>query len=168
MSVYQVYESAGDTRSRKERAADLIFVCDSMSRWLLVFGPLWFMAQRQWASLGLYVLVGLVIFGAGYLAGVPEAVVGYGYLALNTIFALEEPMLRGFVLERKGYQFIGVTEGQTRDEAEYRFLAHWLQDDDASAEPDQSGGQRKLNVKVTDLTGIAPALRDARPPRILN
>lgn len=167
MSVYTVYEPPGEQRSRAERADKLVFVRDGLSRPTVVLGPIWLLFNGQWTSLLGY--FGLAAVFAGFIAfmGLPSVVWGYFYLGLNFIFALEDPLIRGTVLESKGWRPVGVTEGRTEEEAEYRFIASWLQsDDDHRDEQPEAAPQITLKGSTTGV--ISPALREARRPRILN
>ncbi len=168
MSVYSVYEPPEDQRAKSERAGDLIFVRDELARATIIFGPLSLLLSRQWASLGGYAVLGAVFAGVIVLAGLPSAVWGYFYLALNFIFALEEPLIRGAVLESQGFLPVGITEGRTKEEAEYRFIDSWLGSDDKSSGKDKPEVAPQITLQGSSLGVISPALREARRPRILN
>lgn len=168
MSVFSVYEPPQDKRSKAARSEDLIFVRDSFSRPHLVLGPIWLLVKQQWAGLAGYILLAACFSALAYFAGLPSLVWSYLYLGLNLIFALEEPLIRGTMLEAKGWRFVGVTEGQTQEEAEYRFLSSWLNDDAQSGSGTKPEVGQSIEIGASGEGAISPVLRDARPPRILN
>lgn len=168
VSVYSVYEPPGVAVSKAERADQLIFVRDTFSRPTLVFGPMWLLIKGQWAGLLAYALLAALTIGICVVAGVPSAVWGYFYLGLNLIFALEYPLMRGTALEAEGWQFVGVSEGRTDEEAEYRFLASWLENAEPSDGKTQSVTPQPIDLPKSEHEKISPVLREARPPRILN
>ncbi len=168
LSVYTVYEPPGDHRAKSERADQLVFVRDRLSRPTLVLGPLWLLFNQQWTGLIGYFGLATVFGGFVALTGLPSAVWGYFYLGLNLIFALEEPLIRCAVLESKGWRAIGVSEARTEEEAEYRFIASWLESDGKSDNKDRAENKQSIALKGSAIGVISPALREARPSRILN
>lgn len=168
MNVYTVYEPPEDQRAKLERADDLVLVRDDLARATLIFGPLALLFKQQWLSLVGYVLLAALFVGVIALAGLPSAVWGYFYLALNLIFALEEPLIRGAVLESRGWQPVGVAEGRTKEDAEYRFIASWLGSEDENDSKDKSEPAPQITLQGSASGVISPALKEARRPRILN
>lgn len=168
MSVYTVYEPPEDQRAKLERADDLVFVHDDLARSTLIFGPLSLLFKQQWVSLVGYVILAALFAGFFSLAGLPAVVWGYFYLALNLIFALEESLIRGAVLEARGWSPVGVTEGRTKEDAEYRFIASWLGSHGNDKSKDQSEAKTQITLQGSASGVISPALKEARRPRILN
>lgn len=168
LSIFTVYEPPADTRSKTDRAEDLVFVRDEFSRPTLVFGPLWLLLKRQWTTALLYLAVATV--GAAILAaiGLPSALWGYFYLGLNLIFALEAPLIRGQILESQGWHFVGASEGRNEEDATYRFLHAWLTTSDLGAETSIADASKQISLTKPVTGAVSPMLRDARPPRILN
>lgn len=141
---------------------------DSFSRPILIFGPLWFLLKQQWTSLVGYFGLAAVLGAFVIFLGLPSAVWGYFYLGLNLIFALEDPLIRGMVLESKGWRPLGVSEGRTEEEAEYRFIAAWLGRDESADPKGPADNRQGIALKGSSAGVISPVLRDNRPPRILN
>jgi len=168
VSVYSVYEPPKDQRTKLERAGDLVFVRDEMARATVAFGPVALLFKQQWVSLIGYAALAALFAGVGWIAGLPSAVWGYVYLALNLIFALEEPMIRGTILESRGWHSIGIAEGRTKEDAEYRFIASWLGSDSENKSKGGPEPTQQITLHGSGSGVISPALKEARRPRILN
>lgn len=168
MIVYSVYEPPGSDASRVQRADDLVFVRDAFSRPTIVLGPLWLAFTKQWDSLLAYFLLAAVLALVVLVAEIPLAFWGYFFLGLNAIFALEQPLFRGFLLEARGWKFVGVSEGRTEQDAEHRFVDAWLRQDDGDGVKTKPVVSPKIDLQPVDKDRVSSVLRDARPPRVLN
>ena len=98
----------------------LAFVPDRFSFLAFLFSIIWLLVHRMWLVLLGYLAVTLVIELLALSVG-PEAM-GIVALLMSLLFGFEAQALRRWSLERKGWRIIGIAEGSSRDEAEFRFL----------------------------------------------
>lgn len=131
MTIYNVYEPPeGDDADPMARAEKVVFVKEGFNWVALIVPAFWLLFQRMWLEL-LVLLV--LITGLQWLFGPGEdgrQVAGLVTLALTVLFAFEANDLRGWALQRRGYQFAGVTTGRGREEAERSFFSKWLPQQD--------------------------------------
>ena len=131
MAIYAAYlkpeESAGDPEG------GFRLVRDGNSPWALVFPPFWLAWHRLWVPLLAYFVVTMaIILLAVWQPGAPIAYLS----ALPGLYLLLEgsELIRG-KLERQGWRYSGIVQGDTNEEAEIRFLAGR---EDILAKPRQS------------------------------
>lgn len=122
MSTYVVMappefeDLAGDPRQTDR----LAFVPDRFSFLAFFFSIIWLLVHRMWLVLLGYLFVTLLV---ELLAlSVSSEAMGIVALFVSFIFAFEAQALKRWTLERKGWRVVGIVEGESRDEAEYRFL----------------------------------------------
>ncbi|CTQ56956.1 hypothetical protein LP7551_05520 [Roseibium album] len=98
----------------------LAFVPDRFSFLAFVFSIIWLLFHRMWlVLLGYLFLTLLVELLALSIGGEAMGVVAF---FVSFTFAFEAQALRHWSLERKGWRVVGIVEGTSRDEAEYRFM----------------------------------------------
>jgi len=88
-----------------------------------VFGPLWLAYHRLWISASVFVVLFVVITGAGVASGLNPAAASALNTLLNIAVALEGNALRRWRLERKGQPVVAVIAARTVQEAEVRFFS---------------------------------------------
>lgn len=137
MQTYTVYEKRVAPEDLAERATDLVFVKEGFSFLMLLFPPIWLLANRLWRGLLLYILLSVGLAVALMQLGVGEQVAGWGGFVINLIFAFEARDIYRASLERRDYVLKGVVSARNLAEAERRFLAEWLPE--AKRERDRYG-----------------------------
>ncbi|MBO6509055.1 MAG: DUF2628 domain-containing protein [Roseibium sp.] len=122
MSTYVVMappefeDLAGDPRQTDR----LAFIPDKFSVLALLFSVIWLLVHRMWLVLLGYLFVTLMV---ELLAlSISAEAMGVVALVVSLIFAFEAQALRRWSLERKGWRVVGIVDGLSRDEAEFRFL----------------------------------------------
>lgn len=138
MTVYSVYEPprppSGDADA-EVRAEKVAFVKDGIA-WLALIVPiLWLIYHRMWLELVAFLAVFLslpLIFGSD---PVGKDMAGWASLAITVLFAFEANDLRTWALRRRGFQFAGTASGRDRLEAETRFFARWIPEQEKGAKP---------------------------------
>lgn len=120
MTVFTVYvPPSTDGNVRHENA---ILVPESKTL-LALFAPfLWLLWYRLWWAALFYALVSIALFAA--------LTTNFGLVALLLTFVpglflfLEGHELRRKALERQGWKFVGIVEGEDRVEAEIRYFSN--------------------------------------------
>ena len=99
---------------------------DGFSWGAFFFTALWFFAHRLWLA-GLLVLAAIaaVVVG-GPLAGAGFGAVWLALVLLGVLVGLEASSLRRWTLARQGRPAVDVLSAGTREEAEARSFARWL------------------------------------------
>jgi hypothetical protein len=101
---------------------ETILVREGFAVLAFLFPMLWFLANRMWLVLVLYLALG-ALFGAVTQA-LPEAVVAIAALAVQLLVGFHARDLRRWTLERRGWRFIGVVAAKGgEDEALARLYA---------------------------------------------
>jgi hypothetical protein len=126
MQTYTVYERRVAPEDIEERAAELVFIKEGFAFWAFIAPPLWFLANRLWRGLGLYVVAGIALSTALTLLGAKDDVIGWAFFFLNLVFAYEARDIYRSSLERRDYVLKGVVSGRNQEECERRFLMEWL------------------------------------------
>lgn len=108
---------AGSSEGSEE---DFCLVPDAKATLALIFPPFWLAWHRLWLPLMVY----FVVIAAIVMIAVWSPGIAVSYLSILPGFYL---LLEGYQLvrqnlEAKGWQYIGVVEGENREEAEIRFL----------------------------------------------
>jgi len=126
VTVYSVYEPESDDDDIAARADRIAFVKDGFSWLALILPALWLLYYRMWIE---FVIFMAVIFGLQWAFGTDgqgAEIAGWMSLAITVLFAFEANDLRGAMLERRGYRFVGVATGRDRTRAERSFFTTWL------------------------------------------
>ncbi|MBO9422039.1 DUF2628 domain-containing protein [Labrenzia sp. R4_1] len=111
------------------------FVPDKFSPLAFLFSIPWILFHRMWLVLLGYLAVTLVIEIAALSLG--GAAMGIAAFAIAILFGFEAQALRCWSLERKGWQMVGVAEGNGREEAEIRFFANRMNKEQTPITRDQ-------------------------------
>ena len=147
MQTYTVYEQRVAPEGIEERATNLVFVKEGFSFWTLLFPALWFLLNRLWRGLFLYLGLSIALVAALMILGVNEQLIGWASAALNLVFAFEARDIYRASLERQGYILKGVVSGRNLAESERRFLMEWLPD--ARQERDRMAAMASTGSPVT-------------------
>jgi len=97
-------------------------VSHNKAKWALLAPLIWLLFHRLWLELMAYLLFTIVILIM--MVAYPNSLFGYLLALPSFYFLLDGNELVAKKLERKGWQFAGVFEGSSRDDAEFRFLAN--------------------------------------------
>jgi hypothetical protein len=126
VSVYTVHEPRPDGSTTEHRAERLVFVPERFSLLAALFGIPWLLVNRLWLELIvlLGVLVGINV--GGQLLGATQEMMALVSTAVGLLLGFEAQNLRRMALERAGYRLVAVVHGASRDEAERKFFAAWL------------------------------------------
>ncbi|MGI9351592.1 MAG: DUF2628 domain-containing protein [Rhizobiaceae bacterium] len=119
MAVFTVYLKPEGTIA--DPADGFRLVKDGNSPLALIFPPVWLVWHRLWLALLAYLAVTMAII----LLAVWQPGAAIAYLsALPGFYLLLEgsELVRGKI-ERQGWQYAGIVQGDTREEAEIRYLA---------------------------------------------
>ena len=118
MATYLAYlPPAGWTGDRRD---DFKLVRDGKNPLALIFPPFWLAWHRLWLELLVYAVITFAIILLAIWQ--PGAPVMYLSAVPGLYLLLEGDELIRRNLERFGWQYSGVIEGDTREEAEIRFL----------------------------------------------
>ena len=118
MAIYSVYlPPQGDT---SDQIDTFRLVSEGKSTFALIFPPFWLAFHRLWLPLLAYAVVALAI--AMFAATYPVTPALYLSVLPGLYLLLEGNTLIAAKLERLGWQFAGVVDGQTQEEAEIRFI----------------------------------------------
>lgn len=118
MAIYSVY--LPPERSGKNAAENLRLLRDAKAPLALIFPPLWLIWHRLWVELAVYFAVAMAI--SLLAAWKPLPPVLYLSALPGLYFLLEGNELIRRKLERQGWRFAGVVNGDNHDEAEIRFV----------------------------------------------
>ncbi|MEZ5841679.1 MAG: DUF2628 domain-containing protein [Hyphomicrobiales bacterium] len=123
MTIYLAYSPSVASGDEADLADEVVFIKDAFSWGALIFGPIWLIANRMWLVLAGWLVVVAALSALDYWLGGPgPAVVN---TLFNLLFALEANNLKGWTLEKKGWQFLGVAAGHDQDESERKYFADW-------------------------------------------
>jgi hypothetical protein len=101
---------------------ETILVREGFAILAFLFPMLWFLVNRMWLVLVLYLALG-AIFGAATQA-LPEAAIAVAALAVQLLVGFHARDLRRWTLERRGWRMIGVVAAKGgEDEALARLYA---------------------------------------------
>jgi hypothetical protein len=151
VQTYTVYEQRVAPGDVEERAGDLVFVKEGFAFWALFVPPLWFLVNRLWRGLFLYLGLAIALVTALLLLGVNEQLIGWAGWALNLIFAFEARDIQRASLERNDYVLKGIVSGRNLAECERRFLMEWL-----------PGARQERDRMVTMASTGGPVTGEAR------
>ena len=115
MATWLAYQPPSATADAAAR--DTVFIKDGMSLGALAIPAIWLLFRRMWlvflAWLAVSIAIALLVPSLG-------PAVAFVSIAFTFGFALEANTLRGWTLERKGYQLVGIIDAETREDAELR------------------------------------------------
>lgn len=143
--AYQPPEDTADAAAQKT-----VFIKDGLSLGALAIPAIWLLFRRMWfvfvGWLAVSIAIGLLIPSIGPAVAVVSALFTIG-------FALEANTLRGWTLERKGYQLVGIIDAETREDAELR---HFMQSTITPQllPPPSSYADRRPVTAVTDPSAV--------------
>jgi hypothetical protein len=124
--TFTVHEPPAPGTDRIDRGVELEFVRDGFSWLTAIFPPLGFIASGLWPMTALY-LAGAALLGwALNELNVDPQWIGIIFLMLNIFLGYEASTLKRWMLEKKGWQMLGVVNGNSIAEAERRFFENWL------------------------------------------
>ena len=168
MTVYNVYEPPeGDEADTLARANKVTFVKDGFNWVALIVPAFWLLFQRMWIEL---IVLLVLIAGLQWVFGPGEhgrQVAGWITLALTVLFAFEANDLRGWALQRRGYQFAGTATGRGRDEAERSFFTGWLAEQTRRARALKPAGDPSAPLVSTPLVSTPLASRSGDTDEVI-
>lgn len=110
--------------NRKGRGADdVVLVREGFNLWALVFPLLWLAAKGMWIVLIIALAAQLLIWAVAEALGFGEAMRLIFSLAINIIMGFEANDLLRWTYARRGYEEVGLVQGDDLDEAEIRFFS---------------------------------------------
>lgn len=104
-------------------ADDVVFVREGFSTWALLFPLLWLAAKGMWLVLVIAVSAQLLIWAVAETLGFGEAMRLIFGLAINLILGFQGNDLLRWTYARRGYEEVGLVQGDDLEEAEYRFFS---------------------------------------------
>ncbi len=126
MVTYTVHEPPHAGSDRVDRGVDLEFVKDGFSWLTAIFPPLGLLANGLWLFTIAY-LVGAVLLAWALAAlKLGPQMTGFVFLLINIYLGFEVSTLKRWMLERTGWQALGVVTGKSIAECERRFFESWL------------------------------------------
>ena len=102
---------------------DVVFIREGFSWWALLFPLLWLVIKGMWIVLLLALAAQFLIWSIAEALGFGEVMRLVFSCAINLILAFEGRNLLRWTYERRGYQELGLVQGNDLDEAEYRFFS---------------------------------------------
>lgn len=126
MVTYTVHEPPHAGSDRVDRGVDLEFVKDGFSWLTAICPPLGLLANGLWLFTIAY-LVGAVLLAWALAAlKLGPQMTGFVFLLINIYLGFEVSTLKRWMLERTGWQALGVVTGKSIAECERRFFESWL------------------------------------------
>ncbi|MFT3988753.1 DUF2628 domain-containing protein [Aestuariivirga sp.] len=114
MAIYAVHSPIGGAPDK------VAFVREGFSWSAFALGWMWALAHRLWVSAAiLFTLDALLALGAAVLGVIVTAAIG---VAINLIFGFGARDLQANALTRRGMPEVGLSEGQSLEEAELRYF----------------------------------------------
>ncbi|MEI2387923.1 DUF2628 domain-containing protein [Breoghania sp. JC706] len=122
MSAFMVMTPPPSDDAERD-ATKVVFVKEGFCWPAFFFAVPWLLFRGLWLVLVGYLVLAILVAGAGELiGGVAPFVAGF---AFSLLFSLEANGLRRWTLERRGWRMAGVVAGANRDECEIRFFSAW-------------------------------------------
>lgn len=126
MVAFTVHEPPNPAGDRLDRAETLVFVKEGFSWLAALLTPFWFLFNRMWLVLALYLGGLLLVTSAMAALGVPDLWIALFQFGLNILLGFEADSLKRWTLEQRGWQSIGTVSGRNSAECERRFFETWL------------------------------------------
>ncbi|MTI17859.1 DUF2628 domain-containing protein [Rhodobacteraceae bacterium RKSG542] len=161
MAVYLVLsppEASGDLRSY-EQAAALRFVRDGFY-WLALFFPLlWLLFNRMWlVFLGYLAAYGVV---AALSAGFGPTLSWIILALFSILFAWEAGALKGWTLQKRGWQVVGLVNAANLTEAETRFFERAIKNNQVPSSNELTAKAKpKIIPRIGEERVVGLTLRD--------
>lgn len=144
MRVYTVHAPLAQVGDRT--APDrMVFVRDGFDFWAALFGSLWFLAQRLWLGLLIYLVAVAVLVAAMVLLHLDSQTDFIIAVLVKLLVGFEAPSLKRWAYSRGTWRMVDVVVAKDQDAAEHRFFARW-------------------NEARAAGTGVLPNDRGAPPP----
>ena len=126
MVTFTIHEPPAPGTDRIDRGVELQFVKDGFSWLTAICPPVGFLASGLWLIAAAY-LAGVALLGwmLNKLKVDPQWI-GIIFFVLNIYLGFEVSTLKRWMLEREGWQMLGVVNGGSIAEAERRFFETWL------------------------------------------
>jgi hypothetical protein len=122
MSLFAVYAKQPDADKPQNLAeTDVVFIKDRFSIFACLLTPIWCVWHRLWLELLAYIGVAFIMGFVAFFVG--ESAAAWIGFAIALLIGLEASSIRGFSLQRKGYQFKGNIVAFDHHEAEWRYVA---------------------------------------------
>lgn len=154
MVVFTVHEPPNPPSDRVDRAEQLAFVKDGFVWLAALVPPLWFIANRLWLELIVYLVLTSVIAGGLTALGLEPRWITLLIVALQLYLGFEASTIRRAALTRQGYATLGIVTGRNAAECERRFFDEWL--------PSQPVIASRSATPHVPAGGTASDLRDKR------
>ncbi len=121
MTIYTVLAPPMRAGAARPDPDDFVFVKEGVC-WPALFVPiLWLIWHRLWLVLVGYLAVSFALVSVAETLAQPVGAIML--ILFGFLVGLEASNLRRWTLERRGYHFLGVAEGELLSDAEYRFFA---------------------------------------------
>jgi imidazoleglycerol-phosphate dehydratase len=122
MAIYTVHSKLLEPRETLDALDSVLFVKEGFCWPAFAVPLLWLFAKRMWIALAL-IAAWLIVLGAvAQIFTWPDYLLPLASLALSLFLGMEGRRLQRWSLRRRGYRFLGLSAGETRDEAELRFF----------------------------------------------
>jgi len=104
-------------------ADDVVFIREGFSWWALFFPLPWLVIKGMWIVLVIAIAAQFAIWTIAEALGFGDAMRIVFSGAINLILAFEGSDLLRWTYERRGFNELGLVQGDDQDEAEYRFFS---------------------------------------------
>jgi hypothetical protein len=127
MKCYNVYINS---KSKfQDTTEDIVLIKDGFNWSCFIFGSLWALYKRVWNVLWIYLVVIIISILITKIASVSASEIEIIKIFISMIIAFSANEYYGKSLLKRGYKFIDITHGESREEALLRFLdKHNLKD----------------------------------------
>lgn len=103
-------------------ADDVVFVREGFNWWALLFPLLWLAAKGMWIVLVVALAAQLFIWALAEALGFGEIMRLVFSTAINLVLGFEGNSLLRWTYGRRGFKELGLVQGDTLDDVEYRFF----------------------------------------------
>jgi len=124
--TYTVHEPPHAGSDRVDRGVELEFVKDGFSWLTAICPPLGFLANSLWLFAIAYLVGAVALASALSALKLGPQMTGFVFLLINIYLGFEISTLKRWMLERTGWQSLGVVTGKSIAECERRFFESWL------------------------------------------
>lgn len=104
-------------------ADDVVFIREGFSRWALLFPLPWLVIKGMWIVLLLALAAQFLIWSVAEALGFSELMRVAFSFAINLLLGFEGNSLLRWTYERRGFQELGLVQGDDLEEAELRFFS---------------------------------------------